>query len=453
LVIDDNPDMRGFMKSVLEEEYTILLAENGVNGLESAMQGNPDLIVCDVMMPEMDGYELCRRIRAEEKLKHIPFILVTARVEMAMRLEGLERGADDYLVKPFNIEELLSRVRNLIGSREMENRLARTVEELKATQQELVLSEKMASLGQLMAGISHELNTPFGAIKASNENLLSSVQGVMDNLPVLSARIGPAMMGLFMEMAEEASGSDNSLSTREEREFKKTVEKELDAAGVKNAWNLADQLVSMGIRGNVMAYLGLLNDANGPLIMKTGMYLAGLKRHCVNIGIGIERSAKIIYALKNFTRMDRGGEKKEADLAQGIESVLVLYQHQLKKGVEVVRRIEAVRPVACYPDELNQVWVNLISNAVDAMNHRGTLEIEVKKGQKEVVVSITDSGPGVREEIRNRIFEPFFTTKEAGLGSGLGLDICRKIVEKHSGRIWFESRPGRTTFHVSLPTA
>jgi signal transduction histidine kinase len=140
------------------------------------------------------------------------------------------------------------------------------------------------------------------------------------------------------------------------------------------------------------------------------------------------------------------------NITQGIETVLTLYQNQIKQGVEVVRNYQAQLPaVQCYPDELNQVWTNLIHNALQAMDNQGTLTIDAVQKDTSVLVKITDSGKGIPPEILPNIFEPFFTTKPAGEGSGLGLDIVKKIIEKHQGKIDVESVPGQTAFTVSLP--
>ncbi|MGH8030744.1 MAG: sensor histidine kinase, partial [Arenimonas sp.] len=144
----------------------------------------------------------------------------------------------------------------------------------------------------------------------------------------------------------------------------------------------------------------------------------------------------------------------ESDLAEGVETVLTIYQNQIKHGTELVRRFEDVPPVRCLPDELNQVWTNLVHNALQAMDHKGTLTVGLDRDGDEVLVSIGDTGCGIPEEIRARIFDAFFTTKPAGEGTGLGLDIVRRIIEKHHGRIEVDSEVGRgTTFTVRLPIA
>jgi signal transduction histidine kinase len=162
----------------------------------------------------------------------------------------------------------------------------------------------------------------------------------------------------------------------------------------------------------------------------------------------------MILALKSFSRVDHQATKIEARLCDGIEMVLTIYQGQLKHGTEVVREYEEIAPLLCLPDELNQVWTNLIHNALQAMNHEGTLTLGIRRVGEEAVVSVSDTGSGIPEEIRDKIFNVFFTTKPTGEGSGLGLDIVKKIVEKHQGRIDFKSEIGvGTTFFVYLPYA
>jgi len=159
-----------------------------------------------------------------------------------------------------------------------------------------------------------------------------------------------------------------------------------------------------------------------------------------------------VFALKTYARYDQSGEMIVANLTEGIETVLTLYQNQVKKGVEVIRHYAELPPVLCYPDELNQVWTNLIHNALQAMDYQGTLTIDVTTTiDQQAKISITDSGSGIPEELQLKIFEPFFTTKPPGEGSGLGLDIVKKIIEKHHGQIEVKSIPGQTTFTIYLP--
>lgn len=159
-----------------------------------------------------------------------------------------------------------------------------------------------------------------------------------------------------------------------------------------------------------------------------------------------------MFALKSYARYDTTGTKVAANITDGIETTLTLYQNQFQHGVEVVRQYEDSLPcILCYPDELNQVWTNLVHNALQAMNNKGILTITVTRQDTRVLVSITDSGKGIPPEIQPKIFEPFFTTKPIGEGSGLGLHIIKKIIVKHEGTIEVDSIPGKTTLTVSLP--
>src|ERR687885_2740019 len=161
-----------------------------------------------------------------------------------------------------------------------------------------------------------------------------------------------------------------------------------------------------------------------------------LVRSTRTITTATDRAAKVVFALKSYARYEHSGEKVQAQITEGIESILTLYHSQFKQGVEVIRNYSELLPsILCYPDELNQVWTNIIHNALQAMDYQGALTIDVTTIDQQAHISITDSGKGIPPEIKSRIFEPFFTTKPPGEGSGLGLDIVKKIIEKHDGKI------------------
>ena len=161
----------------------------------------------------------------------------------------------------------------------------------------------------------------------------------------------------------------------------------------------------------------------------------------------------IVFALKSYARQDNSGQMTRANITDGIDVVLTLYHNQLKQGIEVIKNYESVPEILCYPEELNQVWTNLIHNAIQAMGDRGKLTITVTEQNNGVLVQITDSGAGIPAEIKDKIFTPFFTTKPAGEGTGLGLDIVSKIIDKHRGTIEVESEPGNTVISVWLPVS
>ncbi len=330
--------------------------------------------------------------------------------------------------------------------------LAHTLEELKRTQQELIQSEKMAALGQLIAGVAHEINSPLGAIRSSVQNIADFWAEQLQQLPIFFQQLSPERQQDFFALLHKSSQETDTLSSKEKRQLKKLMQRQLELEEIDGADSLACTLLDIGICHNVERFLPLLKDSQSPNILQTAYEFATVQKSTKNIATATDRAAKIVFALKSYSRYDQSGSKAIANITDGIETVLTLYHYQIKHGVEVVRNYGTDLPsVLCYPDELNQVWTNLLHNALQAMGNKGVLKIDVKHQDNAISVSITDSGQGIPPEIMPRIFEPFFTTKPPGEGSGLGLDIVQKIMEKHQGKLEVESVPGQTKFTVSLP--
>ncbi len=352
----------------------------------------------------------------------------------------------------FMIRDISDRKRAEAALYQKNQDLANALQQLQATQQELIQSEKMAALGQLVAGVAHEINTPIGAIRSSVENIADFLGPTLEQLPGFFQKLSPERQSDFLGLLHQSLQQPTSLSSREKRKFRKALAQQLDDLGFEDTRTLADTLVDLGIYDEIEPFLPLLNDSENPTILNIAYQLASLQRNTNTIKIATDRATKVVFALKTYARYDTKGEKIQANLTDGIETVLTLYHNQLKQGVEVIRHYEdSLPPIWCYPDELNQVWTNLIHNALQAMDNRGTLQITVRQNNEQLLVSITDSGQGIPPEVLPKIFEPFFTTKSSGEGSGLGLDIVRKIIEKHRGTIAVESVPGQTTFTLSLP--
>jgi signal transduction histidine kinase/CBS domain-containing protein len=336
--------------------------------------------------------------------------------------------------------------------RQKNQELANTLQELQRTQQELIQSEKMAALGQLIAGVAHEINTPLGAIRSSVENLTDFLTSSLEELPQFFQDLSPERSADFFVLLHHSLQQTITFSTKEKRQFKRALIRQLDDYQFDNSDTLADTLVDLGIYDDISPFLPLLQDSESQNILRLAYQLSSLQKSTRTIVTATERAAKVVFALKTYARYDFQGEKVLANPIDGLETVLTLYQNQLRRGVEAIRDYEPNLPlVPCYPDELNQVWTNLIHNALQAMESKGVLNIEVKRQDDYVQVRITDSGKGIPSGVMPRIFEPFFTTKPPGEGSGLGLQISRKIIEKHAGIISVESVPGQTTFTVLLP--
>ncbi|HEY9700891.1 MAG TPA: ATP-binding protein, partial [Allocoleopsis sp.] len=329
--------------------------------------------------------------------------------------------------------------------------LQHTLTHLQATQQELIQSEKMAALGQLIAGVAHEINTPLGAIRSSIENIADFLDKNIFNLPEFFQQIPAEYQEYFLALLQAVQPVSN-LSTKEKRQFKRALIKQLEAEEIDDYDTIADILVDLGIYEDVTAFLPLLKIKNSIDIVNIAYQLASLQKSSATIKTATDRAAKIVFALKNYARYDHSGNPMLFKITDGIETVLILYQNQLKQGVEISKNYgENLPDIMGYPDELNQVWTNLIHNSLQAMKNKGNLMIDVQKQAENIAISITDSGTGIPPEILPRIFEPFFTTKPPGEGSGLGLDIVKKIIDKHCGKISVESSPGQTTFTVLIP--
>ncbi|MDM8558128.1 ATP-binding protein [Candidatus Parabeggiatoa sp. HSG14] len=326
------------------------------------------------------------------------------------------------------------------------------IEELTKTRQELVQSEKMAALGQLVAGIAHEVNTPLGAIRSSAETLTSGLKQTLAQFPKLFKVLTPIQQDTFFTLLEHSLQNSIILTIKEKRAAKKTLTTELKQCGIANPRIFTETFISLGIYAQVDQYLLLLQNANSDFVFEIAYKLSTLTRSTANITTAVERASKVIFALKTFARHDQSGEKATAHLQEGLETVLTLYHSQIKQGIELIKEYEDLLPILCYPDELNQVWTNILHNALQAMNYKGSLKVTISQQDNYAVVAITDSGQGIPSEIKDQIFTPFFTTKAAGEGSGLGLDIVQKIVDKHNGKIEVDSEVGKgTTFSVWLP--
>jgi signal transduction histidine kinase/HAMP domain-containing protein len=349
--------------------------------------------------------------------------------------------------------EVRKRTGELVAANE---RLGQTIKELKETQAQLIHSERMAGLGLLVAGVAHEINTPAGAIQGSAQSLAGTLQRLVERLRwFVGSGLPPEEAGRLLKAMLVASDSvtrTRLLPPAEMRRRARELAIVLEAQGVVDAQHLAKRLLESGAAEMAESVGRLAEQVSPELLVGIVEDLAFLERSSLTIQTAIGAIVRIVGALKSYAHTDQESIV-DVDITEGLETTLTILHNQLRYGITVSRLYAPLPKVPVYVDELNQVWTNLIHNSIQAMGGKGEIEIETLRRDELIGVRISDTGPGIAQDVLPRIFEPFFTTKPAGEGSGLGLGIAQRIVEKHGGRIEVDSRPGRTSFTVWLPVA
>ncbi len=432
LLIDDQPIVAEAIRRMLATETDIEFysCTDPDQAIQMATQIQPTVILQDLVMGEIDGLMLLRFFRANPGTRDIPIVVLSTKEEPQKKAEAFASGANDYLIKIPDKIELIARLRyhsnayhNLCKRYEVEltkqynkelefrvqertQELTEALENLKQTQAQLVQSEKMSGLGQLVAGIAHEINNPISFISGNLIHFIEYAEGLLT----------------LVEMYEKAF-PDLPITIQDFRES-------LDLEFIRE----------------------------------------DLPRLIASIRGGSDRIREIVVNLRNFSRMDES-ERKEADIHEGIDSTLVMLQHRLDENqIELIKEYGELPTIECYPGQLNQVFINILSNAIDALSDRPKLSpnpaisddgetiprnisIKTELQCEGVAIRITDNGIGIPPELQTQIFNPFFTTKEVGQGTGLGLAISYKIiVKKHQGKIRCQSHPNRgTEFTIEIP--
>jgi signal transduction histidine kinase len=316
--------------------------------------------------------------------------------------------------------------------------------------------EKLASLGKLSAGLAHELNNPAAAGQRSASALIDAFARYMQaNARLDESNISLENRALLREievLAREKQSHATPMSSLALSDCEEELREWMEAHGVESAWALAPSLAQADatIRHFEMLAEKFDQGTLGAAITRIAVSLE-INRLLGDIQHSTARISELVQSIKEYSFMDEA-PRQEVDVAKGIESTLVMLSYKLKQGIEIIRNYDSALPrIDSFGSELNQVWTNLIDNAADAMEGKGTLRIRTAREDNDVLVEITDSGMGVPAEIQTRIFDPFFTTKPMGQGTGLGLDTVYRIVRKHRGNVSYVSHPGNTCFRVRLP--
>ncbi|MEG4960216.1 MULTISPECIES: response regulator [unclassified Microcoleus] len=429
LVVDDTPDNLRLLSTMLSDKgYKVRGVINGEMALKAARSTPPNLILLDITMPQMNGYEVCQHLKADGRTSGIPVIFLSALDQVLDKVTAFAVGGVDYITKPFHLEEVLARVENQLTlqrlqkklheqnarlqeseakEREKSQQLELTLQQLQHTQAQLIQSEKMSSLGNVVAGVAHEINNPISFIKGN----LSPVREYTEDL-----------LRLVQLYAEDFPNPTAA------------IQEQLEA----------------------IDFTFLRND---------------LPKLIASMRIGADRIGEIVQSLRNFSRLDEA-ELKAVDIHEGIESTLMILQHRLKDEadqtiIKVVKEYEALPKIECYAGQMNQVFMNVLTNAIDALPSQKSWAKEAGDSSQiptitictkllsdfQLGIYITDNGPGITEDIQQRIFEPFFTTKEVGQGKGLGLSISYAIVvENHGGQLRCLSVPAQgATLAIEIP--
>jgi len=454
LIVEDSLIQAELLRRVLAREgYRIMLAKDGAEGLAMASKEQPKVIISDITMPIMNGFEMCRAIRQDAALQGTPVILLTMLADASDVIHGLNAGADYYVTKPFNEQYLLTKIKEAlsgkhwyneekqelelrigeekyqvkVGTKQVLNLLVSTYEnavlqnrellsaqdqlvklsgsllektqkleeaydDLKKAQAQLLQQDKMASIGQLAAGMAHEINNPVGFVNSN----LGTMQRYIDALfQVLSAY--------------------------------ETSESELQEATRAAIDDLKKKIDLTFLHEDVTCMLTESMD-------------------------GMQRIKCIVQDLQDFSHASKS-KKQWANLERGLDGALNVAWNEIKYKAEVVKEYGGIPEVECIPSQLNQVFINLLVNAAHAIEDHGEIRIATKEDDGSVRIAISDNGCGIPPENLKRIFDPFFTTKDVGKGTGLGLAIAYDIVvNKHGGRIDVTSEVGAgTTFTINLP--
>lgn len=489
LLVDDNRDMREYVSRLLSSRFEVTTATNGKEALGVVKQFSPDLVLSDVMMPEMDGFELLAALRKQEETSSTPVILLSARAGEDSRIEGMQSGADDYLVKPFTARELIARVETHVKTAHLRREARRRESEtLRAEQKRLEeLYRQAPAFLALLTGPDHvfEMTNPryqelighrevLGktlrqalpeAAEQGFDDLLDRVYRTGDpfvgnSVPVKLARTpGQPMEDTFLDFVyqpmRDADGNIYSILVLG-----------VDVTERKRAEQALMQSEKLAAVGRLSA--SIAHEINNPLEAVTNLlYLMEKSEELPESILGFTRLAqqelaRVTQIATQTLRFYRQTTAKTAvRVTELLDSVIKLYQGRLTSaGVKVVRQYRGAEPLDCFDGELRQVFTNLIGNALDASRSGGEIIVHEREatdwrtGRKGVLIIVADKGHGMSKETADRIFEPFFSTK--GLtGTGLGLWVSLEIIQKHQGKVRVRSSasPARhgTVFAVFIP--
>jgi len=416
LAIDDSPTYLTFLCDELRNlDYEVECVNSGPQGLARLEAETYDCVLVDLVMDEMDGIEVCRRITAlRSTLKSAPAIIIlTASANEGDLNRGLEAGADDFVGKSKDLDVLRARIQALMRRRSFQDENTRIVEELKARELETLNARAGREIAEARAAMAEKVVQANHELKEANQKLKDTQAQLIQNEKMAS--LGQLVAGIAHEINNPLAFVMNNLFI---------VENAMDSLRPELEPHLAEPSLNK--------------------LRKVRARLEEMKE-------GLGRVKELVLDLRTFSRLDEG-EFKTVDVVETIDAVLLLFKHKMNSRILVEKHFVAERELYCYAGRLHQVLMNLIGNAVDAIPEEGKVVITTHRTSEDFLISVRDTGTGIAEEIRSKIFDPFFTTKPVGQGTGLGLAISYGIIQDHGGSIEVQSELGvGTEFIVKIP--
>lgn len=468
LVVDDTPQNLHLLVDILTKyNYKVRPVPNGKLALSAIEINPPDLILLDIMMPDLDGYQVCKELKNNPTTKNIPIIFISAIDEPVDKVKAFAMGGVDYITKPFQMHEVLIRVKHQLSLVNLKQQLKakneqlnKTVDRLQSDRKELAKSQQYSVLGKITSGISKQVNSPLSSINSSLAELNQFGESSLKDLPVFIHQLSLGEQKYFIALLKQSHDDkvNKLLSVNEKQELKTIIINKLDEFHLENTDAVAEMLIELGSDEEIEEFLPLLTGKNYLAILKNACLIKNLHKSIENIAQSTHKFNKIISDFENYANAPQEGmEKRQAHLKNTIEMALSLASKQIPSGIRFMKNYGDVPTLYCYPEELRKLWQHLIQNAIDAIGSQGIITINVYRQKENLLVDIIDTGEGIDPEIVHKMCDPFFTTKSPGKNTGLGLTIAKQIIDFHEGSIAVNllsgrtTLPGKTKFTVSLP--
>lgn len=470
LIVDDTPQNLHLLVDILTKyDYQVRPVPNGKLALSAIEINPPDLILLDIMMPDLNGYEVCKQLKTNPKTKNIPVIFISAGNEAVDKIKAFAMGGADYISKPFQIHEVLMRVKNQLVLSSLQKQLKakneqlkQTIIQLKKSQKKEFESQKHLALAKITNGISQQVNNPLAEINSTLDEIKQFGQATLQNLPAFLTKISPQQQKYFVSLLRHAQDNQINplLSDLAKQELKSQLVTKLAQFELDETSKIADILIELGFNEEIDEFLPLFASDNYWQILDNACLIIKLDRSFNSITDSTDKVSKVIAAFEDYSHSSYSKvAKRQANVQTMIEKALSLITSQMPPGIQIIKHYGNVSTINCYAEALEKVWYHLLQNAIEAIGIHGIITINLYQQQNYLMVDIIDTGESMSQELLDKLCDPFFTTKSAKGKVGLGLAIAKKIIEQHDGSISVNllsgkmTLPGNTKFTVSLPLA